>query len=318
MGKPLRVVPLFSLVALLVHQMNAYGQDPARALVPKTTVSATVEIIEKGHPFQIILTVIGVDSLRAFSVTPLMPLGFCARPDSIAGALGVRIASDGTVYVKGLDQLGSFRMLFTVEPPRDFRLARDLLDFGLRRSNGCTHGRMAERQNQERNYLDTTRYSKVFSFNVLYQLTSGPPVGDVVELKVPYTTSQAVFVTGGMIGVVLGFLVKRRIQRSGTTPVQTGESPVTNAQLAPNAKQGWWTRLRQLFLNAKRGWWTRLRQLFLNSDFLSTLIIGLGILLTLAQVNVPVSSFIASIALGVGIGVVSDETLISKLPRPGI
>lgn len=306
MGKPLRVISLFSLGALLVHQMNAYGQDanlPARALVPNTTVAATVEIIEKGHPFQIILTVVGVDSLRAFSVTPLMPLGFCVRPDSIAGARGVRIASDGTVYVEGLDQRGSFRMLFTVEPPRDFRLARDLLDFGLRRSDGCTHGRMAERQNQERNYLDTTRYSKVFSFNVLYQLTSGPPIGDVVELKVPYTTSQAVFVTGGMIGVVLGFLVKRRIQGSGTTPVQTGESPVTSAQLAPNAKRGW------------RG---RLRELFLNPGILSTLIIGLGILLTLAQVNVPVSSFIASIALGVGIGVVSDETLILKLPRPGM
>ena len=48
---------------------------------------------------------------------------------------------------------------------------------------------------------------------------------------------------------------------------------------------------------------------------LTLLIVGFGILLSLAKDALPVTSWHQAIALGIGIGILSDEQLITKLKK---
>jgi hypothetical protein len=48
---------------------------------------------------------------------------------------------------------------------------------------------------------------------------------------------------------------------------------------------------------------------------LTLLIVGFGVLLSLAQDDLPVTSWHQAIALGIGIGILSDEQLITKIKR---
>ena len=116
-----------------------------------------------------------------------------------------------------------------------------------------------------------------------------------MRLTLPYTTSLGHYLAAGLFGIFLGFLVK----------VLTQERDEIYGTFAGAGGIG-----------AKAFGLVNHLLLLRIPMLLTLMVIGFGALLALANDGIPVSSWSQSIALGLGLGILGDEKLITKI-RPG-
>lgn len=254
----------------------------ARA-APKFKLIASTASAEKGHVFEIYVAVETDETLESLTFAPLAPENFYVKPNSIPGLAGVSRNPDDSVTVASLAKGSSITVPFKVVPPAQFR-------FPFLRAGG---------KEEKEQSLDTTRDLKAFIFNISYvrQTESGPVLAHQTEsISIRYTTSLLVYLLTGIAGVLLGFVVKTITQDKDL--------------LAAPAKghKGFFGAARSL-----------LRHVFLTRLplLLTALVIGFGVLLALAQEKIPANGWFHAVALGIGISILSDEKLITKLPKPG-
>jgi hypothetical protein len=122
-------------------------------------------------------------------------------------------------------------------------------------------------------------------------------IGNMREsISLRYTTTLGHYLIAGMLGVILGYFVKTVTQNREDITALLGRETALLGKVH--------RFLDYLFL-------TRMPLL------LTLLVVGFGVLLSLAQDTLPVSSWHQALALGIGVGVLGDEQLITKIKSPG-
>jgi hypothetical protein len=260
------------------------------AAAPSFEVTASTPTAEKGHNFTILVHVSVEEPLEQLTVTGIAPDGFCLEALKMPGVTEVRslhpldesTSSDAPVRecaglpnIVELGPLGrsSFVVPFHVTPP-------DLS--GLPRTG-------------EKGSLYSTREQKEFAFDMIWTTKSGDEHvqgNAAATIKLRYTTTIGHYLGLGLLGVLLGFVVKTTTQEREDFRTFLGQCET----------------LRSKFLAIPQ---------FLLVDrlpsLLTILVLGFGVLLTLAQDTLPISSWHQALALGIGLGIVGDEKLISRL-----
>lgn len=137
--------------------------------------------------------------------------------------------------------------------------------------------------------------AKSFVFNIFYSSQkSGQQArtSQTVSVNLRYTTSIGFYLLLGLVGFVLGHVVKTGTKdRNEITAGLGGE---------PSFQRKFSFVLRYIFV------W-RL------SAFFTILAVGFGALLVLARDSIPITSWHQAIALGTGLAILTDEQLLAKI-----
>jgi hypothetical protein len=260
------------------------------AAAPSFEVTTSTPTAEKGHNFTILVHVSVEEPLEQLTVTGIAPDGFCLEALKIPWVTAVRSlhpldkSTNGDAPVPecaglpGIVELGplgrsSFVVPFIVTPP----------DLSGRPRTG------------KKGSLYSTREQKEFAFDMIWTAKSGDERvqgNAAATIKLRYTTTIGHYLGLGLLGVLLGFVVKTTTQEREDfrTFLEQRESVPHKLLAIP------------LFLIVDR-----------LPSLLTILVLGFGVLLTLAQDALPVSSWHQALALGIGLGIVGDEKLISRL-----
>ncbi len=249
-------------------------------LLPPTWAGPTVEIkstglaAEKGHSFQIHVIVTAEQALTNVIVAPIVPEGFAVEA---LGGDGLRPIKNGE-----LEETNAIRI---ADIP-----AAGSVTVAFR---ACPPDMFGRPMGHKKQSYYSTREAKIFGFNVTgTQISDGESQGIKVTKSVSlrYTTSLGYYLLAGMAGVLLGYLVKIATQyKEEISQATKDKAGVDKLKVF----------LSEVFV--------------VRSAYVLTLgVMGFGVLLVLAKESLPVSSWHQAIALGMGIGVFSDEQLISK------
>ena len=245
---------------------------------PIFEISASSKVAEKGHTFQILVGLKTDAPIDDIVVSITEPEGFYIEAITSPGisSENKKIADFHSVLrIGNLGQKSSVTAVFKVWPP-------DL--FG--------NPKVGEKQS-----LYSTREPKVFTVNIYYKTKSNSNITERVyseKISIRYTTSIGHYLLSGLFGVLLGFIVKIATQYKQ----EITESLKKDDQLSQKVKAFFF----EVFL-------ARFPLL------LTLLIVGFGLLLSLAREALPVTSWHQAIALGIGIGLLSDEQLITKIKK---
>ena len=256
---PIRVFAGLIAVALLPARVEA---DPRFGL------AASTASVEKGHSFEILVRVDTDRPLDQLTIAPIAPLNFVVSPRGLPALASIRADSGGAVTVSGLRAGSAITLSFLVRPPSQFRI-----------------GVLSDTAQS----LDGTRDAKVFAFNFRYVVRDSVRADTAFQtasVSLRYTTSMAIYLIWGLIGVLIGFFIKTVSKRGSEASEKNGAGSVLRLPI----------RLGVGFPLA-----------------LTTLAIGFGVLLSLAQDKIPANGWFHAIALGIGIGILSDEQVIAKL-----
>jgi hypothetical protein len=264
------------------------------AAAPSFEITASTPTAEKGHNFMILVRVSVEEPLDQLTVTGIAPDGFCLEALKVPGVNDVEslvrdpspppqgTAPDapirecaGVPNIARLGPLGkaSFVVPFHVTPP----------DLSGKPRTG------------EKGSLYSTREQKEFVFDMIWTMKSGEERvqgNAAATIKLRYTTTIGHYLALGLLGVVLGYIVKTATQEREEFRTLLGERETMPRKLAAIP----------MFLCVER-----------LPALLTILVLGFGVLLTLAQDALPVSSWHQALALGIGLGIVGDEKLISRL-----
>lgn len=241
---------------------------------PTVEVKSTSPVAEKAHSFQIHVVVTADQPLTNVTVAPVEPEGFALEA----------IGGEGLAPVKNGEQ-GTTNAVRIANIP-----ATGSVTVAFKVHPPDNFGRP---WGQKKSSYYSTREPKVFGFNVTGQevtATESKLVRATRSVSLQYTTSIGFYLAAGMCGVLLGYLVKMATQYRDEI----------------NEKSKSATGLRKLKVFLSEVFVARLPYL------LTLAVLGFGILLVLAKDALPISSWHQAIALGIGIGVLSDEQLISK------
>ncbi|MCU1265424.1 MAG: hypothetical protein JWM21_1742 [Acidobacteria bacterium] len=258
---------LFALLVLLW-----LTPEPGYA-APKFKISSTATAIEKGHDFEILVTIDTDEQLSEIAIAPVPPRGFSIMAKSIPGVTPLLDYPEfPTLKIDSpLSPGDSLAIPFVVKVPTQLS---DLW---------------------KKDALYSTRDPKVFVFNFTYKLKGSDghdythrQNGDVTLI---YTTSMFLYLLSGVIGVLLGFIVKTITQNS----VDVAYSLRDKKKFIESASQ-----------------LTRYVVIGRLPFLLTTLVIGFGVLLSMAQDKIPINGWFQATALGIGLGIISDEKLISR------
>jgi len=267
---------------LLCLALPPFGQ--AANAKTEFSVASTVKIAEKDHDFQIFVNVETDTSLTDVVVTSIMPIGFCVEALAVPGVTTRPAQADQT----SLDQCGDKPSIAYVEQlgPSSFTIP-----FRVYPPNAW--GRP---QSGSKSTLYSTREDKVFAFNLSYKTGPDAVIGNMREsISLRYTTTLGHYLIAGMLGVILGYFVKTVTQNREEIVALLGKEAALFGKIR--------RFLDYLFL-------TRMPLL------LTLLVVGFGVLLSLAQDALPISSWHQALALGIGVGVLGDEQLITKIKSP--
>ena len=134
-----------------------------------------------------------------------------------------------------------------------------------------------------------TREQKVFVFNISYTIqVNGQPkrLQQATKLTVPYPLGGWLYVFTGILGLILGNVVKTLTAHK--------------KELVPPT----WQKVSDLVLK---------QELF---GLLTSVAIGFVVLLVLARTEIPTKGWYDSIALGVTLAILADDQLLTKLKGP--
>lgn len=248
---------------------------------PEFEITASTSAAEKGHNFQIHVKMKSTEALHEIVVSITEPDGFAVEAIESPGIVIQKEEETNSRGVAIVDNLGvdsSITVAFSVTPP----------------------GLWGQTKSGVKKRLYSTREPKLFPVNVFYKVKkdSGMMEGMYTEtLSIRYTTSLGLYIAAGLFGVLLGFIVKIATQYKQ----DIAESLNTMETTAEKVK----TFFFELLV-------ARLPLL------LTLIIIGFGVLLSLARDGLPVSSWHQAIALGIGVGLLSDEQLITKIKKAAL
>jgi hypothetical protein len=249
----------------------------------KYAAKPAVSAAEKGKVFEINVRLETEGAIDSVLVVPLPSENFCVRSVAVFGVPDFVANSDGSAFLRSLPAKSAVTFQFKVAAPTQLSWSGSscsVLD------SAAAAGRRSP---------DNTRDNRIFVFNGRYRMLGADTTIHVwtesVEIK--YTTSQGIFLAAGMIGVFLGYVVKSLTAR---------RTDVTIAANQPTAKEHW--KITKV-----------LGYMFFDSidKLVTSLVLGFGALLGMAKAGIPVGGFAVAIFLGIGIGVLADDTLISKV-----
>ena len=258
---------------------------------PTFEINTSSKTAEKGHTFQILITIKSDEPLHDIEIAVAEPEGFSAEAIASPGIVPVRKTVKKPPNIAKNEK--------TVEkPPNIAKIAK----LGRNSSITATFKVWTPKlwggpQAGAKKSLYSTRDPKKFPINIFYknQHNSGEMNGSystIVTMR--YTTSIGHYLAAGLFGVLLGFVVKIATQYKQ----EIDQSIKQNDTIQQKVKNLFY----QIFV-------ARLPLL------LTLLIVGFGVLLSLAKDALPVTSWHQAIALGIGIGILSDEQLITKIKK---
>ena len=258
---------------------------------PRVEVWSSQEVVERGDVFQLWVRVETTESLCDLRVVPLLPAGFVACPVETSG---VRIETSGdsgvpAARIPALAPGSELTVIFEVFAPGVWK-RKEICAFGKR---GLSK--------MEGTY--TTEREKRLGVNVFYR--AGEECGKGASAKGPVevitrwvavraTTDMWVYLVFGLLGVVIGHVVK-----SGAKDRKQIEE-----RLREQAEVGF---IRRLFIILRYIFVSRLVALF------TTLILGFGVLIVLSRKELPVNTWDQALALGMGLALLADEELLSRI-----
>ncbi|OMH39719.1 hypothetical protein [Motiliproteus sp. MSK22-1] len=245
---------------------------------PTFEISMSSKVAEKGHTFQILVGLKTDEPIEDIVISVTEPDGFyieAMESPGIAAENEAMTDFHSVLKIGSLGQKSSVTAVFKVWPP-------DLL---------------GNPREGEKRSLYSTRAPKVFSVNVFYKAKNGSAITERIyteKISIRYTTSIGHYILSGLFGVLLGFIVK----------IATQYKEEINASLKKDEALS--QKAKAFFI-----------EVFLARFplLLTLLIIGFGLLLSLAKDGLPVTSWHQAIALGIGIGLLSDEQLITKIKK---
>jgi len=245
---------------------------------PSFEVSTSSNSAEKGHTFQIFVEIESNEPLHDIVISVTQPEGFYVQAIPSPGITVVNEQKTNAHNITRIDSLGqnsSITAPFKVWAP-----------------NLSGKPKIGDKQS-----LYSTREPKAFPVNIFYKSksTSGEVEGSfTTKVSVRYTTSIGHYLMAGLFGVLLGFIVKIATQYRQEIAESLKDSETITQKTGMFFFQILITRLPLL---------------------LTLLIVGFGVLLSLAKDDLPVTSWHQAIALGIGVGILSDEQLITKIKR---
>ena len=248
----------------------------------KVKITPTVATAEKGKTFQINVRLESDRALDSLDIILLPPENFCVQGVSMLERVKHVVNPDGSASLAALPRASSLTVQFSVSAPTQVK------------STGSSCGAIGRADSARYRSLDNTRDARTFVFNGRYRFAPGDTGvrfwTETVDVK--YTTSQAIFLWAGMGGVFLGYLVKSL----------TARKPEANAA-------------RQTGTTIPRKLWAGLVYLFGTSidKFLTSLVLGFAGLLAAIKSGIPVGGAASAVLLGITIGILADDALISRL-----
>jgi len=247
------VVSVFLSLCTPLHAAPEVKATPSR---PST---------QKGTNFEITVEIEAREAISSIAIAPLIPSGFTLHP---LHSPGIEVEKEkDVVRIAHLNAGSSIAIVFRGSAPRI-----------LGRSSVST----AE--------------PKTFAFNVFYE-QDGQAIPEtnsrVVTTAIQYTTHISLFLVAGLVGTLLGHLIKTGVKKREDLS-KTRESSGTRAAL----KELLGTNIAGL---------------------ITLLTVGFGALLILSKDGVPAASWNQSMVLGIGLAVLTDDQLLSKLTpgKPG-
>lgn len=261
---------MHTTAAVLALWLAQGGVVPAqRPGNPQISVVPSRPSVQKGGVFEIRMLISASEPLTGIAIAPLPPHGFYLEP---IPSPHVDVADSGrTVRLGQLAGQSSLTVTFRVWPPRMFAGSRVPGDAGPM----------------------STEEPKVFVFNVFYRLGRDslvPEMSQTVSTTVAYTTNLGIYLFSGLIGALLGILIK------------TGTRSRAEIQQAARASAG----VRRAISGA------RALVLANPAGVITSLIIAFGALLAMAKDGIPVAGWHQAVALGIGLAVLADDQLLSK------
>ncbi|KAA0250600.1 MAG: hypothetical protein EDX89_22630 [Acidobacteria bacterium] len=241
---------------------------------PIVRVLPTAKVAEKGGVFQILVEITAEEPLSDVVLAPIPPDGFTVEP--IPGPGVTPDPKDVSVRIPRLDARSSITVAFRVWPPNFL-------------------GRPRHAKKEAPYYARGG--PKSFTINVFYSSESSGGRGSLTNrVEIPYTTSIGFYLLFGLVGLLLGHVVKTETKH---------RADVVESRKAASSRSGRIaSTLGFVFL-------TRFPAL------LTSLVIGFGALLTMAKDAIPVASWHQAIALGIGLALLADEQLLTKVRPPG-
>lgn len=264
---------LFLVILLFVSIVQIFVGIALAA--PSVEVIPSKMNVEKGDVFQIQIKISTTESLNNIIIDPIPPEGFVMK----------RIPSEGIETTLDKSQIQINHLEAGSEQTVAFIVYSPSIFSGINTSQ--PEGR-------------TLKEPKSFVFNVFYNEsrkdTNNSEIAiqrvKTTKIDIKYTTDLIIYLISGLLGILIGYIIK--ISTKYREDLEKNLMNVTSLKVAlPKI-------LKYLFI-------TRLTEL------LTILVIGLGALLVLAQESVPVNSFDQAISLGIGLAILTDEELLSKL-----
>ncbi len=241
---------------------------------PSIKVLPTTQSVEKGGVFQIRVEISTTEPIKNISVVPIVPDGFLAEPMVTPG---VKTDKDGTaILIDHLDAGSAITISFKAWPP----------------------GFMGKPRKGDKEAPYSTRGEpKSFIFNVFYtDLTGKIEKSQTASINIRYTTSIGFYLLFGMLGVVIGHVVKMGTQNR----TEISSAMAGNAAVPPRARTKLKIASGYIFVS-------RLPAL------LTLLVVGFAALLTLSKETIPVTGWHQAMALGIGLAILTDEQLLAKI-----
>lgn len=242
---------------------------------PEIRVVPSRNSVQKGGVFDLRLEITARETLNNIVVSPLIPFGFRLDPLPTAGIEVVK--GERTIKIASLGEGSSIAVPYRGWPPSLSGKPRD--DAGPGSAS--------------------TSEQKTFVFNVFYAVEEDSTrLSASQSVTIQYTTSFGYYLFWGLVGMLLGHVVK-----NGTRQRETLQKTMTQAWRPP----GTWSTATSLAGKVLRS------LLGTNITGLVTiLVVGFGVLLVLGRDGIPIAGWHQAVALGFGLAVLTDDELLAK------
>ena len=262
---------LMGVVGFRIMTCYAHGS----AASPSIKVLPTTQSVEKGGVFQIRVEISTAESIKNISVVPIVPDGFVAEPMDTPG---IKTDKKGTaILIDRLDAGSAVTVSFRAWPPGFFGKPR----------NGDKEA-----------FYSTRGEPKTFIFNVFYTDPTGKIEKSLTaSINIRYTTSIGFYLLFGMLGIVIGHVVK-----IGTQNRSEIKSAIDSGDAAALSRKGYKIRTASAYIFGSR-----------LTSLITLLIVGFAALLVLSKDAIPVTGWHQAMALGIGLAILTDEQLLAKI-----
>jgi|GEM_PF-5745339 len=245
--------PMREIATCLAFVVNLASTPILVHAVPILDAKSSTAQVRKGEIFKIYLKMTAQESMEEITLLPVNPPnGFHLQPQTENPP-------------KSLENGNTFTWVYKVIPPKSY---------------ACPPWKRLPGSD--------TREAKSFIFNLTYigyAKNQWKRFYQSTELRVGFSINAAFYLLSGLIGVILGNIIKT------LSRLKAGNQDSGSKQYQ--------FQLKDMIL-----------------PLLTSVVIGFVVLLVLSKDTVPTKGYYDSIALGVSIAILSDEQLLSKL-KPG-